>query len=268
MPVSSFKVISAYMRPLTLKMEMLANNLANINSVGYKKGDLFYEVLQNIQQVSGGGGDDGGEPGANPSTTTNEYVDVNMQEISDFSQGSIEQTNNTFDIAIDGEGFFAAKNPVDGKVSYTRAGNFMINAEGSLVTKNGYHVAGDDDGPIYIPNVHNLKKEDIAVTPTGEIMVEGAPVARLKVVTFETLEDLQRIGSTFFQLASEDVEPMEVDIDKVQIRQGFLENSNVNGISEMIQMIEVSRLFETGQKLLQTTDATLDESLSVGNIQP
>ncbi len=267
MPVSSFKVISAYMRPLTLKMEILANNLANINSVGYKKGDLFYEVLQNIQQVSGGG-DEGGEPGANPSTTSTEYVDVSMQEISDFSQGSIEQTNNTFDIAIDGEGFFAAKNPVDGKVRYTRAGNFMINAGSSLVTKNGYEVVGDDDGPIYIPNVHNLKKEDITVTPTGEIMVEGDPVARLKVVTFETLEDLQRTGNTFFELASAEIEPMEVDIDKVQIRQGFLENSNVNGISEMIQMIEVSRLFETGQKLLQTTDATLNESLSVGNVQP
>ncbi|MEK7263953.1 MAG: flagellar hook-basal body protein [Bacteroidota bacterium] len=251
MPIEGIRSSSAFLRPLMTKMEIVSNNLANINSVGFKRGRLFVEVLSNIQPVA-------------PDGDTGEFFpDVKLTEKADFAQGTLEQTSNPFDLAIDGPGFFAVQTQEGTR--YTRAGNFTLTADGEIVTRSGYPVIGDNSGSIILPNFHNLQKEDIAINNLGEVFVENISVGKLKMVTFENFESLEKVGAALFK-EKEDAVVTDLDEDKTFVRQGFLEGSNVDGIEEMIQMIEVTRLFETGQKMMQTHDDSLTRSLEVGRM--
>jgi flagellar basal-body rod protein FlgF len=251
MPIEGIRSSSAFLRPFMTKMEVVSNNLANINSVGFKRGRLFIEILSNIQPVA-------------PDDQNGEFFpDVKLTEKADFSQGTLEQTNNPFDLAIDGPGFFEVQTPEG--IRYTRAGNFTLTSDGEIVTRSGYPVIGDNGGSIMLPNFHNLQKEDIAINNLGEIFVENISAGKLKMVTFDDFEALEKVGAALFK-EKENAVVSEVDEDKTFVRQGFLEGSNVDGIEEMIQMIEVTRLFETGQKMMQTHDDSLTRSLEVGRM--
>ncbi|MBS4029041.1 MAG: flagellar hook-basal body protein [Ignavibacteriales bacterium] len=243
--------ISTFMRPMMLKMQVVANNLANINSSGFKKGQLFIEVLQNQ------------DPQLNDGSQVGEFFPgVRISEASDFSQGVLEQTNNPFDFAIDGPGFFAVETGEG--VRFTRAGNFSVAPTGELITKNGYTLLGENDGAIILPNVQNLAKEDVAVSPLGDVLVQGVHIGKMKLVTFENVNDeLVKIGTSLFH-QKEDSEVIAVDSDRTFVRQGFLEGSNVDGIDEMIQMIELTRQFESGQRIIQSTDESVNRSLEIG----
>jgi flagellar basal body rod protein FlgG len=251
MPLEGIDAASKFMRPLMLRMQVISNNLANVDSIGFKRGKLFVELLNEgeptIQQYDTGLG---------------EYLPgTKVTEVPDFTQGELQQTSNSFDFAVDGPGFFVVETP-DG-IRYSRAGNFVVSPEGELKTKNGYTVLGQNDNAITFPNFTNLKKEDIAVTPLGEIFVQRIYIGQLKIVGFESQEQLKKVGASLF-MPREDVEPIPIEPDKVFVRQGFLEGSNVDGIEEMVEMIELMHQFETGQRLIQTQDESVSRSLEVG----
>ena len=238
----------ASMRPKMTRMEVIANNLANINSTGFKKDRVFLEMLN--------------ESGALPTDGRNDLTGINARHAVDFSQGSLQPTGNTFDLALQGRGFFAVSTP--NGLRLTRNGHFQLNADGGLVTAEGFPVQGDN-GNVVVPNMDKRQLLNITINEAGELLSDREPLARLRIMDVAHPEQLHKDHEALF---IPDAEQPAVDVphDQVLVRQGYLEESNVDGIEEMIAMIELSRAFETDQKIIQSQDATLDRSLDIGRL--
>jgi flagellar basal-body rod protein FlgG len=230
------------------KLEIVSNNLANINTTGFKKDNAFVELMKDsamtvIEGTEGTGG-------------------VFVKAATDFSDGSLQQTNNRLDVAIQGRGFFAVETP--NGVRYTRNGNFMLGVDGTLVTNQGHPVLGQA-GRIRIPDLHRLSSVDLTIDQTGEMTIDRRPIARLRIADFEDLTALNKEGDSTYSTEVPELAPV-VDGKETLIRQGYLEESNVDGIEEMIQMIEISRTFETEQKSIQMQDGTLEKAMELGRM--
>jgi flagellar basal-body rod protein FlgG len=235
------------MRPKLARMETLANNLANINSTGFKKDKLFVQMLNESSAGPGQGSD---------------FDGVRVKTYVDFTEGSLEETGNPLDLALQGPGFFAVTTPSGTR--YTRAGSFRFDTEGNLVTSDNFPVQGAN-GAIRLPDNRLNARDGIRVLETGEIMLDKDLLGQLRVVQFATPTDLVKDGQSFFRATPGQV-MMEGPGEMTSVRQGFLEESNVEGIDEMMAMIELNRSFETDQKALQSLDATLERSMDVGRV--
>ncbi len=207
------------------KNNTIANNLANMNTLGYKRDFLFFDALDKKMASRNG-----------------------EREAIDFSQGTLKQTANSLDVALSGPGFFTVEND-DGQQFFTRVGHFKLDDDGILRTASGDMVMGEG-GPITIIG-KSLQPKNITITRNGEIYVDDAYMDRLQIVDFEDKSKLQKIGNNLFQ-AKNDAET--VTVDKPELHQGFLEESNVNPADEMIQLIEVQRQFESVQRMVRTLD--------------
>jgi flagellar basal-body rod protein FlgG len=238
----------AAMRPKMTRMEVIANNLANINSTGFKRDRVFLEMLN--------------ESGGLPEDGRNDLTGVKTRRAVDFTQGSLQPTGNTFDLAIQGRGFFAVSTP--NGLRLTRNGHFQLTADGSLVTAEGFAVQGDK-GNLVIPNIDKRQLMNITINEAGEVISDREPLARLRIVDVANPDQLQKDHEALF-IPSEAQPATDVSHDQIIVRQGFLEESNVDGIEEMIAMIELNRSFETDQKIIQSQDATLDRSLDIGKV--
>ncbi len=225
---------AAGMLPRMNQQETVGNNLANVNTTGFKADKRFFRTALNSSLLQGGGF---GQP-----------MQLNEDQFSlttDFEQGAFSETRNPLDIAIDGDGFIAIE--TDETISYTRNGSFAISGEGELVNNRGYRVMGEE-GPIKVIG------KDVTIRPTGELIVDGKISGTIKVVDFEKPYVLKRNGYGYFvpQEGQEGSAP-----EKFEVKQGFLEDSNVDPISEMLQMIELNRNYESCQKAIQTQDDSL-----------
>jgi flagellar basal-body rod protein FlgG len=238
----------ASMRPKMARMDVLANNLANINTTGFKRDRVFVRMLeQSAAAAADGRGDMTG-------VTTGKYIDT--------SSGSMQQTDNPLDLAIEGDGYFAIQTPRG--LRLTRNGNFTLNKEGILTTSDGYPVLGLN-GAIQLPEKQKLDLKSVTISASGEVVSDKEPLGQLRIVVPERADALQKDHeSLMFVDASERV--LDVAPEQVNVRQGFLEESNVEGIEEMIAMIELNRGFETDQKMIQSQDATLDRSMEIGRV--
>ena len=212
------------------QQERTANNLANVNTTGYKKERFFAETLNEFINAEG-----------SPESTRN------LRQWTDFSPGTLEPTGNTFDLAIDGEGLFTVTDP-QGQTRFTRAGHFMLDAEGYLRMPNGFLVQGNN-GPVQIP----IGAKEVIINDRGEIHVDGELIDQLTIVWFENPEMLERLDGTTFGAGTQ----TPIEIKTPHVRQGYLETANVNTMQEMTDMIAHFRLFETQQKVLQTQDQLL-----------
>jgi flagellar basal-body rod protein FlgF len=236
------------MRPKMTRMEVIANNLANINSTGFKKDRVFLEMLnQSAANRADGRGDLNG---------------IEVRRSVDFTPGSLQPTGNAFDLALEGKGFFAVDTPEGMRL--TRNGHFKLGTDGSLITAEGFHVLGDN-GSVVIPNIDKLQQGSIAVNEAGEVMADREQIARLRIVDVARPDQMEKDHEALFIPTAEQI-PVDVPRDQLHVRQGFLEESNVEGIEEMTAMIELSRAFETDQKIIQSQDATIDRSLEVGKV--
>ena len=172
----------------------------------------------------------------------------------DHSQGTLEMTNDRFNFAIQGPGFFEIETPEGTR--YTRNGSFSRNEEGELITANGHRVLGDG-GPITLP------AGDLIVGEQGDISVDGVGQGRLRIVRFANPQGLVPIGRSLYRA---DVAPEEAPDSLV--RQGFLEGANFDLVNEMVHMMTTFRYFETAQKAVQIQDETLDRAVNqVGRVQ-
>jgi len=168
----------------------------------------------------------------------------------DDRQGVLQETKNPLDFAIDGDGFFAVRLP-DGQTAYTRDGSFQLDADGQLVTGQGYPVLGTD-GQGILPGT-----EDITVDAQGGITMPDGRSASLAVVSFANPQDLNRLGDNLYT-SGEQAIPGEA----YELKQGFLEGSNVDSLTELVRMIEISRNFESNQKVAQAMDETLGKAVN------
>lgn len=222
----------------TKKLDVIANNLANINTSGFKKDKLFYNRLVDAQNAIQNSGNSAGLR--------------NAEMVTDYTAGELQQTGNPLDVAIVGDGFFEIQTPSG--TAYTRNGNFSLDSQNRLITRDGSPVLGNG-GEIQVAG------NQVKISQDGSILVDGQSVDKIKIVSFEKPDMLTKMGSNLFADEGE-AGLSEVEPDKVRIRQGFLEGSNVNGIEEMIQMIELYRKIELGQKTLKAQDETLEKLIN------
>ena len=244
---------SAGMQVEQLRQEAIANNLANLNTAGFKKDMAMIEARQNlgIQRIN--------NPAAKgPLAPT---VNVGIGElgtgvlvdrfVKDFEQGNLQQTDNPFDFALHGEGFFTVEGP-NGEPLYTRGGNFTRDQEGRLVDNDGRAVLGAS-GPIVIPD------GKLAVGTDGVVHVDGRAIDQLAVVRFDNPdEQLAKVGDTLFRNET----GAEALPSEALVYQGSLEGANVNSVREMVEMIACLRQYEANQKALMGQDETLQKAVN------
>ncbi len=235
------------------KQEVISNNMANSNTTGYKKdiltvrsfSELLLERIAGVREVPLGG------MGQSPLL---DHV------VTSFAPGMLEETQRSLDLASVGNAFFAVETPQG--VRYTKDGGFDLDRDGFLVTSDGYYVLGADGGLLQ-PGT-----EDIRVDEDGFIWIGGeenfAGQLMLAVFDQEDLEQLRKVGQNLFE--AEEVAPLGQGLG--QVRQGFLENSNVQILREMMDMITVMRTYEANQKSLQAHDEILGKSINeVGTLR-
>jgi len=245
------------------KLDVLANNLANASSPGFKRDNLVFEELLPPFRL-----DNNFETAKNQvlepplANSTAAYVTVSGTA-TDFKQGPLTTSGNRLDLALEGDGFFAVQ--TENGIRYTRKGNFRLDDHYRMITSSGYIVMSTKNDVLTLP----ASAEDITVDPAGQISVylngQNLPVGQMKVVHFEDPNLLEKEGNSLFR--NKDPNAKELPALETQIRRGFVENSNVNIVEEMTQMITTHRAFEAYQRIIQTVDTANDQSInSIGRV--
>jgi len=235
------------------KLQIISNNLANANTVGYKMDRAQFNVIeQNNLPAS--------LASNTPEMSTSQAQSFWFQfnSFTDFTSGSLKNTGNDFDLALIGEGFFCIQKPEG--VHYTRKGDFTLDAEGTLVTRNGHPVIGDS-GEITVKYAEDPRKvKAFEVDLEGNVLVNGQQVGSLRIVKFSEPDKLMKMGDTLFKPAENSPAPQEAEDAKVS--QGFVELSNVDVVKMMTEMIVVLRGYETYQKVMRSADEAYTKSIN------
>ncbi len=263
------------------ELELVANNLANANTPGFKKDQgTFNEYLTELRRPDS-------VEGLKRDITAQTMLEgrpvgdksfVEMDGIyTNFSQGPLEKTSRSLDVGLEGKGFFEILTPAG--VRYTRSGNFSVGADGRLVTVNGFPVLGSASGsprenrsvvltttgrtissgpdtqnaaPTTTPEqrIIQLGQAPVQITPDGDVFQGGRRVAALSIQEFHEPQWLEKVGSSYYRNAKN--ENLSDDPLQTRAHQGFLEGSNVNPIAEMTKLIEVTRAYESHMQAIKT----------------
>lgn len=237
------------------QMTVVSNNLANVNTTGYKKGRAVFEdlVYQNIRQVGASSTQDTQLPSGLSLGTGVRVVATEKM----YTQGSFDQTDNSFDLAIEGRGFFQVLTP-DGTMAYTRDGSFQVNSDGQLVTSSGYAVQPSITIPSGAQSVTIGSDGTVSVQLAGQSAV--TQVGTLQLADFINPAGLQARGQNLLleTAASGAAQVSTPGLNGLgTLLQGSLEASNVNVVEEMVNMIETQRAYEMNTKAISTTDQML-----------
>ncbi len=221
-------------RLINRKLIVTANNLANVDTPGYKADGLAFREL--LMRKIGP-----------------RYRRIFKETLpyTSFKPGVIEHTGNPLDLAIHGEGFFKVKTP-DG-IAYTRAGNFKINKDRVIVTAQGYPVLANGAPVMVDPGIAGLltmSNVRINVAPDGTISIGNTEIGKLDIVTFDDLSKLKKRGENLFIADG----AKEIPATNYEVWQGYLEKSNVNPVKEMVKLIEIQRGFESVQRSIRGID--------------
>jgi flagellar basal-body rod protein FlgF len=238
----------AGLAPRTSRLEVLANNIANVNTTGFKKDSLFIEAMKDAALAQ--------------SQEQGELKGLQSRQFVDFSEGSFMETKNPLDFAIQGRGFFVVETPQG--IRYTRNGNFSLAVDGTVVNGQGFPVMGSS-GKIVIPDTQKLADTSISVNQHGDIALGSTQLGKIRIADFENLNLLKKDGSSLFSTEAEE-KPVSLDSTNTVVRQGYLEESNVEGIHEMIELVELTRSFETDQRTIQAQDSTLERAMEIGRV--
>lgn len=233
-----------------IKMDVLANNLANLNNAGFKSdGLVFREIFPPFDGTSSHQSTRNLSLSPDDSNESVAYVAVD-KAYTDHSQGLFNKTGNTFDVALEGEGFFEVETPQG--LRYTRNGNFSLDKNKNLVTREGNFVLNNDKQKINVDAAGGL----VSVLPDGTISVgsglENQNIGTIGLVKFIDMDALAKEGNGLYKVMDNNIKPEKAN--EIKVRQGFLERSNVNSIEEMTNMITAIRAFEAYQKVIQTID--------------
>lgn len=239
-----------------LKMDTISNNLANTNTTGFKKESVVFETFNDVYMKKI---NDPEAPGVQQIGKTNAGSHV-ANIYTNFEQGGLQQTENPFNVALEGSGMIVVGRPDengDMSVKYTRNGTFTSDSENRLVTTDGYFVLGTDNAPI------TLGEGAPRITEAGSVYDGNTYINRMQIVDFEDMTSLKKIGDELYEKADSGSEKAFTG----KVVQGFLESSNVNSVNEMVNMINVMRSYEAGQKIIKTYDTTLEKAVNdVGRV--
>ena len=255
MSTSSMHVAKTGLNAQQTRMQIIANNLANVNTTGFKRDRANFETL--LYQVRRTAGD---QVTADANLTSSFSVGtgariVNTQKA--HTQGSLITTDNSLDLAIEGGGFFQVLLP-DGRVGYTRNGAFSTNSEGVLTTSSGYVVQPEIALPDGVSQINISRDGIISVLVAGGIGAEA--VGQLQIADFTNRSGLQPIGESFYVETDTSGAPIvgaPQDVGLGRTIQGALEASNVNVVTELVSMIETQRAYEVSSKSITSVDEML-----------
>ena len=223
------------------RLDILTSNLANVNTAGFKRDRIAFEsVLGAVKK---------------PSQVTETLTDAPLLStsriVTDFTAGALKLTSNTLDVALDGDGFFVVNTP-NGK-AYTRQGNFHLDASNKLLNASNFEVLAGG-GPV------TIKGSKVVIDAKGGIVVDGSQVGTLDVVDFPKPYQLKKEGGAQFVPTSPEVEGQPAK--NTSVRQGFLEESNVNSMLEMALLMDTSRSNESCAKMIQSFDNMVGKAVN------
>ncbi len=227
-------------------LDVIANNMANINTTGYKSQDMHF--VEHIMPGADG-------TAFEPQDRDISYVDMFTTQ-TNFEHGSLKLTGNEFDLALNSDGFFVVQMD-DGTEAYTRAGAFRLDNTGQLISADGRPVL-TEGGPI------TFSREDgrVAIAADGTIATELGVRGKIRVVDIEDTRNLEKVGDTIFKGGN------AVPAAEVRMVQGGIENSNVYGVSEVTRLIEVTRAYDATSKIVKELDELRQQAIStLGKIQ-
>ena len=255
--INSLWIAKTGMEAQQTQLDVISHNLANVSTTGYKRANAVFEdlIYQNLRQV-----------GAN-STEQNQlptglHLGLGVRTVSttrSFAQGSLQQTGNTLDVAISGNGFFQV-NQSDGTIGYTRDGSFQVDSQGRLVTAEGLSVASGVTIPVSAQSV------TISTDGTVTVMLPGnatpQPAGNIAMANFINPAGLEPKGGNLYAETAASGQPT-TGTPGVSgmgvVRQGFVETSNVNVVQELVTMIQTQRAYEMNSKAVQTSDQMLQK---------
>ena len=254
--MNSLWIAKTGMEAQQLRMAVISNNLANVNTTGFKQERAAFQDLmyQNLRQV-------GAQSSQNTQLPSGLTLGTGVRSVATqklHSQGNVTQTGNSLDVAIDGRGYFQVIQ-ADGTPAFTRDGSFQIDAQGTLVTSSGFQI----QPAIIIPQ--DAQSVTIAQDGTVSVSVPGAAqptqLGTLELTDFTNASGLEAIGNNLYLESAASGAPIAGTPGIAGLGgllQGALETSNVNSVEEMIQMIETQRAFELSSRAISTSDEMLE----------
>jgi flagellar basal-body rod protein FlgG len=239
------------------QLDTISHNLANVSTNGYKRGHAVFEdlIYQNLRQA-------GANSSEQTTLPTGLQVGLGVRPVATtriFSQGNLQQTTNNLDVAIKGQGFFAIQLP-DGGTGYTRDGSFQVDANGQLVTNNGYTVQPGITIPPSAQSVTIAQDGTVSVTLAGQAAPQQ--VGQLQVAGFVNPAGLEPRGQNLFAETAASGTPnggTPGSNGLGSLQQGYVETSNVNVVEELVAMIQTQRAYELNSKAIQTSDQMLQK---------
>ncbi|MGK2910746.1 MAG: flagellar basal-body rod protein FlgG [Sphingobium sp.] len=237
------------------KMRVIANNLANVNTTGFKRDRADFETLAYQQMIAAGSASDSENKYATGLSLGSGVALTGTSKID--TQGTLNTTGNTLDIAIEGAGFFQLQKP-DGSIAYSRAGNFSLTAEGTVVSPEGLPLIPQIQIPQGATSVSIGNDGTVSATLQGE--AAATELGKIETASFLNSAGLQSIGANLLVETAASGAP-QVGAPGLEgrgsVRSGMLEGSNVNVVEELVEMIETQRAYEVNSKMIKATDEML-----------
>ncbi|NOY92591.1 MAG: flagellar basal-body rod protein FlgG [Deltaproteobacteria bacterium] len=237
------------------RIDVTANNMANVNTTGFRRQraefqDLLYQTDRRAggQTVNGATVPTGIQVGQGTRTVSTTFI---------HSEGALAQTGGPLDIAIEGQGFFQLTRP-DGQIAYTRAGNFKRDDQGQLISVDGFPLEPSVTIPVDATNITISQDGLVSVTTPGQ--TTSQEIGQIQLALFANPEGLEAIGRSLFMPTNASGEPLLDNPDNQglgSVSQGYLEGSNVEVVNEMIDLITSQRAYETNQKVIEAADEML-----------
>lgn len=259
---SGLYIAASGMDSTLMRQDVIANNLANASTIGFKQNravDLAFPTYliarlhdQRMNVLDG-------TAELRPTIGIMGGGVIPQEVATDYSQGAHLDTKNPLDVALNGPGFFSVLSP-DGKTFLTRDGSFSLDSNGRLVTKDGLPVLGHN-GEIYIDG------SQVTIDTEGNISVDGKALDQLLIVKVQDEGKLAKVGHSLFEAFPGN--KVDMAPDGIQVEQGVLEQSNVNSITEMVNMIDNYRAYEINSRVISTYDEILNlAATTIGSVNP
>lgn len=255
--INSLWIAKTGMEAQQTQLDVVSNNLANVSTTGFKRNSAVFEdlIYQNLRQVGAQSGDDSQLP-------TGLHVGLGVRVVAtsrQFTQGALQNTGNDLDVAVNGNGFFEVTLP-DGTIGYTRDGSFERDANGRMVTSSGLPLAA---GITFNPNATKVTiSAGGIVSELVPPAVAPAQVGTLTLANFVNPAGLEPVGQNLFKESAASGAPQQgtPGVNGLgQLKQGFLEASNINVVQELVTMIQTQRAYEMNSKAVQTSDQMLQK---------
>lgn len=224
------------------QMDIVSNNMANMNTSGYKQDEaIFSSYVVQTENAQGFG-------------KVPVYFTQDFGMYKNFAEGAIVQTGNTFDLALQGDSFFSVETPNGEK--FTKKGQFQLDGDGQLVTKDGYAVLSENNEPFFFAP----GEKEISISENGDVSTENGIIGRLKLVRFADNQKLLKVADTMFE--NTDGNAVIVNPEDTRVIQGAVEKSNVEPITEMTKLIKLQRSYEYVQQMIDQEHERISNTIT------